>query len=199
MSMKVRRYKGLLFISVLFFIVSACTDHSEMDKTNSVFFIVQPPEHFSGFNGHLNWYGRDRAGDLMRFLKDSGIQQIYANGLAASRETIDSLKKLKGHIGTVEFPIDSVAGHLFDLLKEKEDFGRRILIISREKQIDSILRKLGWTATTELHPKEKFNLIYRLENNKGKASLRKIKYGRVPRPIMDTAKSNLLPADSLKE
>ncbi|HLR37046.1 MAG TPA: hypothetical protein VK084_03290 [Chitinophagaceae bacterium] len=184
--MKHFRLKGILGLLFLMIIMNACDHHSSLSGSKSVFFIAQPAEHYHAFNGHLNWYGRKRAGDLMRFLKDSSIQRIYTSPFSYSRETMDSLRVLQD-IKTVEYPADSVGDKIFDLLEKNQDFGRRVLMIVSADKINDVAEKLGASSTNTLDGENKFNVIYRLENNKGKVNLHTLTYGGTPRPVSDSA------------
>ncbi len=183
------RHKGILGLLFLMIIINGCEHHSSLNGASSVFFIVQPAEHYHAFNGHLNWYGRERSGDLMRFLKDSNIQRIYTSPFSYSRETMDSLRMLQD-IKTVEYPADSVADKIFDLLEQNQDFGRRILLIVASDKLNNVAEKLGASSTNPLDVEDKFNVIYRLENNKGEVNLQTITYGGAPRPVPDSALKN---------
>lgn len=181
----------LLLVTALFgiFILDACTNHTDINKTKSTFYIVQPAEHFPGFNGHLNWYGRKRAGELMHFLKDSSVERIYVNAFSRAIETGDSLQNLQ-KTDTVNYPMGAVADSIYKLLKERKDFGRKVLIISLPKDIDKIAEKLGATVS-KVSLKDQFNVIYLLVNDHGKAEIRIQKYGNKPMPVQDSVREEV--------
>ncbi len=167
-------------VTGLLFMVS-CANHTDINKAKSIFYLVQPAEHYAGFDGHLSWYGRLRAGDLMRMLKDSGVQKIYVTPFARSVETIDSLRSLQS-IDTVEYIIDSSGVSILKLLKQRKDFGRRVLIVVRPFVIPKVIRRLGVDFTEDTVSEDGFNLLYVIRNNKGKASLKQQPFGKRPNP-----------------
>ncbi len=167
-------------------LTTACTNHSDINKTTSTFYLIQPAEHYHAFNGHLNWYGRLRAGDLMRFLKDSNIHRIYRSAFSRAIETVDSLQALQEN-DAIEYDIDSVADNVFALLRQNEDFGRHILIVSPPEEINALVKKLGVDSFDQISHKHQFNVIYILINDHGKAVVTRKTFGRAPRPVPDTA------------
>lgn len=179
---KVHRSKtGIWLLPLLLLFFISCENHKDIQKTKSVFYIIQPAEHYHAFDGHLSWYGRLRAGDLMRYLKDSGIQKIYVTPFSRSFETIDSLRLLQ-RIDTVEYIVDSTGNNLLPLLKERSDLGRKVLIVARPFAIPNIIRKLGASFNKDSVSKEGFNVIYKVINDHGKAVFQQQKFGRPPKP-----------------
>lgn len=180
--------RQLLFLTLLIsglMLFSACANHSDINKTTSTFYLIQPAEHFHAFNGHLNWYGRLRSGDLMRFLKDSGVHAIYRTTFTRAIETTDSLQKLQ-KIDVVSYNIDSVADNIFKLLRQNEDFGRKILLVCPPQEMSAVMNKLGVKTSGHLAHKNQFNAIYIIVNNHGKANVTPKAFGKLPRPVQDT-------------
>ncbi len=167
-------------LASLFF--ASCANHTDINKAKSTFYVIQPAEHYPGFDGHLSWYGRLRAGDLMRLLKDSGIQRMYVTPFARSVETVDSLRALHP-IDTVEYIIDSSGASIMKLLKQRSDFGRKVLIVVRPFVIPALIRKLGVQFEKDTISQYGFNRVYIVVNNKGKASVKEQTFGRPPRPV----------------
>jgi phosphohistidine phosphatase SixA len=166
------------FIVVLLLgLFAACTNHSNPDKTRSVFYVVRHAERHPGFNGHLDWYGRLRAGDLMRFLKDSGIQKAYVTPFSRTWETADSLILLQ-KIDTVMYIADTSGASLVQNLKAHKDYGRKILIIGHSNTVPAILRKLGASYPSKDLPSGVFNLMFEVINDHGKVKMRTLHYGR---------------------
>ncbi len=181
-----REFLLYFLLSAGIMLTSACANHSEINKTTSTFYVIQPAEHFHAFNGHLNWYGRMRSGDLMRFLKDSNIYRIYRSAFSRAIETVDSLQALQ-KIDVIVYDIDSVADNIYRLLRQNEDFGRNILIVSPPGEIDAIVKKLGVDSFDQPNHKNQFNVIYLLINDHGKATISRKIFGKAPRPVPDTS------------
>lgn len=164
----------MLFFSC--FVIS-CKNHTDPDKTFSKFFVVKHAESYPGFNGHLTWYGRGRAGDLMHLLKDSGIQKIYITPYSRTLETADSLRLLQ-KIDTVVYLKDSTGESLGICLKEHKDYGKNILIVGHNNTIPGILKKLGASYSGDQLSDGIFNQIYEIINDHGKVSMKSFFYGR---------------------
>ncbi|MGH2644402.1 MAG: histidine phosphatase family protein [Chitinophagaceae bacterium] len=160
----------------VFFIVS-CKNHSDPDKTYSKFFVIKHAERYPGFDGHLTWYGRERAGDLMRLLKDSGIQKIYVTPYSRTLETADSLRLLQ-RIDTVVYLKDSTGESLITCLKEHLDYGKNILIVGHDNTVPGILRKLGASYSENKLPDSIFNQMFEVINDHGKVSMKTFFYGK---------------------
>lgn len=167
---------GLIAILLLCSIV-ACTNHSNPDKTRSTFYVVRHAERYPGFNGHLIWYGRLRAGDLMRFLKDSGIQKVYVTPFSRTFETADSLISLQ-KIDTVMYIADTTGASLIKNLKANKDYGKKILIVGHSNTVPAILRKLGASYPADKLPAGVFNLMFEVVNDHGKVKMKTLHYGR---------------------
>lgn len=168
----------------------SCKNHTNPDKTFSKIFIVRHAERHPGFNGHLTWYGRLRAGDLMRLLQDSGIQKIYITPYSRTLETADSLLAQE-KIDTSVYRLDTSAAELVEQLKRNKDFGRTILIVGSRSMIPDIIGKLGGTYTAGDLPDTAFNVLFELINDHGKVQVNTSTYGRPnvsdTGPVEDTA------------
>lgn len=159
---KIECYSYLLVIVLFTAFFSSCKNRKDPNKAYSTFYVVRNAERHPGFNGHLNWYGRLRAGDLMRALKDSGIQKIYVTPFSRTLETADSLKLLQ-KIDTVQYPVGSAGNILIHLLEKRKDYGKRILIVGHGNTVPAIIRKLGATYAGDSLPA--FNLIFEIVND----------------------------------
>lgn len=171
----------------------SCKNHTDIKKSTSKFFIVRHAERHPGFNGHLTWYGRLRAGDLMRLLKDSGIKKIYVTPYSRTVETADSLIALQ-KTDTVVYRLDTGAAELLHQLKMNKDFGRTILIVGHSNMIPAIIRGLGGQYSGDTLPGNIFNQVFEIINDHGKAQMRVINYGK---PNLSTDSSLNLMTDSL--
>jgi hypothetical protein len=166
--------------------LASCANHTDPAKSYSKFYVVRNAERYPGFNGHLSWYGRLRAADLMRTLRDSAINKIYVTPYSRTLETADSLR-LQRHIDTVCYLVDSTAAELQARLKYKKDYGRHVLIVGGRRTVPAILRMLGARYGAAALPDSQFNVLYVVVNDHGKVRLDTVHYGR--RNLPDTAAS----------
>lgn len=185
------RYLIIPCIMTLFtLLIVSCKNHTDPDKTYSKFFVVKHAERYPGFDGHLTWYGRERAGDLMRLLKDSNIQKIYVTPYSRTLETADSLRLLQ-KIDTVVYLKDSTGESLIKCLKLHRDYGKNILIVGHNNTVPGILRKLGASYSGNELPDSVFNRMYEVINDHGKVSMKSFLYGKPNLPdtnLMNTLK-----------
>jgi phosphohistidine phosphatase SixA len=172
-----KRDTKFLIMAMVMMSLFSCVNHTNPKKTYSTFFIVRHAERYPGFNGHLTWYGRERAGDLMRLLKDSGIQKIYVTPYSRTLETADSLRLLQ-KIDTSVYLIDSTGDDLAGRLKKHKDYGKKILIVGHENTVPGILRKLGARYPSDVLPDSVYNLMFEVVNDHGKVNMHTLRYGR---------------------
>lgn len=179
--MRMQKWKNvsrfLLVVTVLSVLFISCKNHKDPNKTFSKFYIIPHAERHPGFNGHLTWYGRLRAGDLMRQLQDSGIQKIYLTPFSRSFETADSLIALK-KIDTSIYKVDTTAASLITQIKNNKDFGKTVLIVASRNLIPGIIQGLGGNYSRGAVPDSVSNVIFELINDHGKAQLKTSQYGR---------------------
>jgi|GEM_PF-1745296 hypothetical protein len=176
---------GLFWVVLL----AACTNHRDPHKSVSNFYVVPTAERYAGFNGHLSWYGRERAGALLGLLRDSAIEKIYVTPYSRTLETADSLR-LQRRIDTVVYLVDSTGDDLTARLEQSRDYGRKILIVSDGPQIPVILQRLGADYNQGPLPDSVRNLIFRVVNDHGKVSFNTLSYGP-PNQSADTTASPL--------
>lgn len=164
-------------IFILILISASCKNHIDPNKTYSKFFVIRHAESYPGFNGHLTWYGRERAGDLMRLLKDSGIQKIYITPYSRTMETADSLRLLQ-QTDTVVYLTDSTGQSLINAVELHRDYGKNILIVGHQYMIPGILKKLGVSYSGDILPESSFNLMFEVINDRGKVKMKIFQYGK---------------------
>lgn len=169
------RKRLLLFGGLLGFLFAGCKRTAENSVTK--FFVVRHAERFPGFDANLNWYGRLRAGDLMRLLKDSGISRIYVTPFVRTQQTADSLRLLQ-HIDTVRYLMDTTGNDLVRQLKAHNVYGTHILIVGHANTVPDILRRLGADYPGREIPDSVFNLMFEVINDHGKVTLHESRYGR---------------------
>lgn len=177
-----RIFKTVLYAIPLICCFASCKNHKNPEKTFSKIFIVRHGERYPGFNGHLSWYGRLRAGDLMRRLQDSGIEKIYVTPFSRTTEMADSLI-LQRKIDTSVYRLDTIATELIAQIKNNRDFGRTILIVGSSVMIPDIIKKLGGTYDNQALPDSAFNVLFELINDHGQVQLSSSTYGRPNLPI----------------
>lgn len=154
----------------------SCANHTDPLKTRSKFFVVRHAERYAGFNGHLTWYGRQRARDLAALLGDSGITRIYVTPYSRTLETADSLR-LDQKIDTAVYLLDTSGADLKAMLKARQDYGRTVLIVGHGSSIPGILKSLGVTGTFLSGPDTLSNLLYEVINDHGKVRTQTIRFG----------------------
>ena len=164
---------------VCLLLITAC--HKTLDNSVTRFFVVRHAERYPGFEGSLTWYGRQRAGDLMRLLEDSSIRRIYVSPFARTLQTADSLRLLQ-HIDTVYYTADTSAKALLSAIEAHADYGKNSLIVGDAEMIPAILQKLGVHYDASDIPDSVYNLLFEVVNDHGKVSLHTLHYGRPSMP-----------------
>lgn len=145
-------------------------------------FIVRHGEKETGKDPALTPAGNTRAGDLMRRLKDEGIQKIYVSQYKRTQNTGDSLR-LQLKIDTVHYAADTVCDKLITAIMEHGDFGKTILIIAHSNTIPQIIRKFGVTDFPNGDiPDNEFDNLFLITYKKEKAKVKVMKYGAKPVP-----------------
>lgn len=140
-------------------------------------FIVRHAEKESGKDPVLTPAGNTRAGDLVKALKDEGVQKIYVSQYRRTQMTADSMRIQLG-IDTVHYAADTVCDNLINTIMEHRDFGKTILIVAHSNTIPYIIRKLGVSdfPHTDL-PDGEFDNLFLVTYKKEKAKLKVMKYG----------------------
>lgn len=140
-------------------------------------FIVRHAEKESGKDPVLTPAGNARAGDLVRALKDEGVQKIYVSQYRRTQMTADSMRIQLG-IDTVHYVADTVCDNLISAIMEHRDFGKTILIVAHSNTIPHIIRKLGVADFPYKDiPDAEFDNLFLVTYKKEKAKLKVMKYG----------------------
>lgn len=140
-------------------------------------YIVRHAEKEAGKDPILTAAGRNRAGDLMRRLKQEKLQRIYVTEYRRTQQTGDSLRILL-HIDTVQYVADTVCDDLLRKLAAHHDLGRSILIIGHSNTIPFIIRKLGFDKYPKGNiPDNEFDNLFLISFKGNKARLTVSKYG----------------------
>jgi len=116
---------------------------------SSRIYIVRHAEKVTGKDAgkdpFLTTAGYVRAGDLLRVLKNKEISRIYVSQYRRTQLTADSLRIQLG-IDTVQYLADTVCDDLLRRIQNKDDMGKKILIVAHSNTIPFIIRKLGLTG-----------------------------------------------------
>lgn len=156
---------------------TSCKNHRNPDKTVSKFFVIRSAERYPGFEGELTWYGRRRAGDLMRLLKDSGINRIYLTPFLRTWQTADSLSR-RNKIDTIHYIADGSGADFLHVLRSHKDFGRTVLVIGHGNTVPALLRQLGASYPAQALPDSACNLMFEVVNDHGHVWMKQGTYGR---------------------
>jgi phosphohistidine phosphatase SixA len=105
------------------------------------FFLVRHAEQIPGYDSSLTTAGFQRAGELYRFLKDSGIQKIYVTPFLSSIETADSLREYL-QLDTASYKADSTGEGLIYEITRRDDWGKRLLIIGHDYTLPPVMKSL---------------------------------------------------------
>jgi phosphohistidine phosphatase SixA len=174
-----------LFIALLLMALLSCRNHTDPLKTRSRFFVVPHAESYPGFNGHLSWYGRERAGALGKLLSDSGVARIYVTPYSRTLETADSLRLLK-QIDTAVYLLDTSGQELVSAIKANQDYGRTLLVVGHPFAVPGILESLGVSGDKVSAADTLPNMLYEVNNDHGKVQMNAIRFG--PPVMADTTR-----------
>ena len=168
---------SLLFLSLFLF---AGEISAQQETAVTKIYIVRHAERgklVSGGDPPLNEAGKTRAGDLLRTLKDNGIQKIYVSQYLRTQMTADSLRIVLG-IDTVHYTADTLCDDLINSIMQHRDFGKTILIIGHSNTVPKIIRKLGvLDYPQENIPDNVFDDLFLVTYKNEKAKVKKMKYG----------------------
>jgi phosphohistidine phosphatase SixA len=168
----------LIFLAAIAFQNTVFAQH---ESGVTKIFIIRHAEKIRGNEAGkdplLNPEGNARAGDLMRTLQNEGIQKIYVSQYRRSQVTADSMR-IQLKIDTVHYTADTLCDNLVNAIMEHSDFGKTILIIAHSNTIPQIIRKFGVTDYPYGDiPDDEFDNLFLVTYKKGKAKLKKMKYG----------------------
>lgn len=132
--------------------------------------------------------GLNRAGDLMRYLKNKNIQRIYVTEFLRTQMTADSMRLQLG-IDTVHYKAEENGNDLFAKIAAHNDFGKTILVIGHSNTVPDYIKKFGVSNYPQADiPSSQFDNIYKVYYTKSwflskkcRAHVMAAKYG-VPTP-----------------
>ncbi|MFT3680028.1 MAG: phosphoglycerate mutase family protein [Ferruginibacter sp.] len=141
-------------------------------------YIVRHAEKLSGKDPLLTEAGNTRAGDLMRTLKDKKVDRIYVTEYKRTQNTADSLR-IQLDIDTVQINADTTCSSLFTAISSKNDWSKKILIVTHSNIIPKIIYKLGITSFPQENiPDTEFDNLYIISIKNKKPVLGHVKYGK---------------------
>jgi broad specificity phosphatase PhoE len=164
-------------VLLLAFNVSLSFAQTGFERTKTKIYLVRHGEKETGKDPVLTPAGRQRAGDLLRALKDKGITHIYSTPYKRTQMTGDSLRIQLG-IDTLIYAADTMGVDLISKIKSHNDIGKTILVIGHSNTIPALIRHLGITdfAIKELDERE-FDNLFLINYKKKKPKLKSMKYG----------------------
>jgi len=146
-------------------------------KDGARIYLVRHAEKQSGKDPLLTDAGNRRSGDLARALKGKGIQRIYVTEYKRTQHTADSLM-IFSRIDTVHYLSDTSCTDLINKIIANNDLNNAILIIGHSNTVPLIIAKLGLAGYPATYiPDAEFDNLFLLTFKKGKASLKKTKFG----------------------
>jgi broad specificity phosphatase PhoE len=160
-----------------FFICSSQILYAQADYRNTTIYLVRHAEKDTGNNPALTAGGRQRAGDLMRYLKKEKISHIYCTPYKRTEMTADSVRINKG-IEVIHYSPKATWMELTDLLKKNNDLGKKVLFIGHSNTVPLLIKNFGVTDYPQVDlPDNAFDDIFIIRFKKGKATVKHKKYG----------------------
>lgn len=165
-----------LLIACLFCMMAGKTQ-AQFAKGTRIY-LVRHAEKDTGKNPVLTLAGRQRAGDLLKELRDKKIHRIYTTPYRRTIMTGDSLRIQLG-IDTAQYAADTLSESLIKEIIAHSDEGKTILVIGHSNTVPALIRKLGIKdfVPKEL-PETEFDNLFLVTYKKGKARVKASKYGK---------------------
>lgn len=166
-----------VFFFCLFCMVAVKTK-AQFEGSTTRIYLVRHAEKDTGKNPPLTLAGRERAGDLLRKLKNKNVQRIYTTPYRRTIMTGDSMRIQLG-IDTAQYAADTLSESLIKTIIAKGDVGKTILVIGHSNTLPALVRKLG-VKEFELKelPETEFDNLF-LVTYKKRPKLKTSKYGKV--------------------
>lgn len=153
--------------------------HAQPPLANSKtkIYIVRHAEKETGKDPALTAAGRQRAGDLVRKLKNKHIRRIYVTEYRRTQMTGDSMRIQLG-IDTVHYAADTTGDDLIKKIFQHDDLQDAILVIGHSNTIPKIMRKLGvMNFPQENIADAEFDNLFLVRSRRHRVKLSKYKYG----------------------
>ncbi|HVI45954.1 MAG TPA: histidine phosphatase family protein [Chitinophaga sp.] len=109
-----------------------------------IFYVVRHAEQHPGGDSTLTETGLQRAGELSRLLRDSGINKIYLTPFKRSIQTADSVR-IQLHVDTCFYKADTTGESLIYEITRHGDWGKHLLIIGHSNTLVPVLHSLKAT------------------------------------------------------
>ncbi|MGG9960993.1 SixA phosphatase family protein [Ferruginibacter sp. SUN106] len=162
----------LLFIQVFLF----AQVPEGLSKKNKIY-LVRHAEKKSGSDPVLTEEGNTRAGALLQVLKGKKIHHIYVTQFKRTQMTGDSLRLQMG-IDTIQYKADTTGQDLYKMILANNEAGKSLLIIGHSNTVPKLIKKLGViNFDAKDIPDNEFDNLYLITYKKGKAVVKKMKYG----------------------
>jgi phosphohistidine phosphatase SixA len=143
----------------------------------STIYLVRHAEKKSGSDPVLTDDGNARAGALLQLLKDKKIHHIYVTQFKRTQMTGDSLRLQMG-IDTIQYKADTTGEDLYNKIITHNEPGKALLIIGHSNTVPKLVKKLGVVDFDAKDiPDNEFDNLYIITYKKGKAVVKKMKYG----------------------
>ena len=151
-----------------------------------IIYLARHAEKEKGDDPQLTNKGKQRAGDLMRTLKNKKIQHVYVTQYRRTQMTSDSIR-IQLAIDTVHYLADSTGNDLLEKIKVHNDVGKTILVIGHSNTIPVIIKKLGVkNQPIPGIPDNEFDNLFIVKIKKGQTILSIKKYGVISAKIATT-------------
>lgn len=127
-----------------------------------------------GIESAITEKGRERAEELARVLKDSGITRILISEFVRTRQTVEPLAKLikiEPETVLVQPGVDALVKRVGELR------GETILVASHGGRIEPLIERLGGGKTERLGSSEYDNLFVLTLQESGAPKLNRLRYG----------------------
>ena len=141
-----------------------------------IFFLVRHAEQISGHDSSLTAEGFQRAGDLYRFLKDSGIQKIYVPSFQINITTADSMREYL-HLDTATYKTDSSGEGLIYEITRRDDWGKRLLIIGHGYALVPVMKSLKAKPPVDSIG---YTDLFVVRKNRDSVKVKKFIYSNIP-------------------
>jgi 2,3-bisphosphoglycerate-dependent phosphoglycerate mutase len=169
--------KRSFLLLAVFFCGIAVHAQSPLANAKIKIYLVRHGEKETGKDPGLTAAGRQRAGDLMRKMKNKKIRRIYVTEYRRTQMTGDSMRIQMG-IDTVHYAADTTGEDLLKKIMQHGDTRHRILVIGHSNTIPPIIRKLGVLDYPQEYIADKeFDNLFLVRYKRHKAHEKKDKYG----------------------
>lgn len=170
--------KNIGFVVVLLFIQSCLLAQvPEGLSKKSKIYLVRHAEKKTGSDPVLTEDGNKRAGALLQVLKDKKLHHIYVTQFKRTQMTGDSLR-LQSGVDTIQYKADTTGDDLYNKILAHDEAGKTFLIIGHSNTVPKLIKKLGVKDFDARDiPDNEFDNLYLITYKKGKAVVKKMKYG----------------------